>query len=165
MSDRGSAACFPWFRAPAAWRLIGLRFFPVLTVLSLVWEVVHLPLFTIWREGNAEKLAFAVVHCTLGDIAIGISALLLALIVVRAGAPQTWPRVKLIVAATVLAVVYTAFSEWINASLLENWSYSSRMPVLPFTGTGLSPLLQWLVIVPLTLALSLRGLRSERDSG
>jgi hypothetical protein len=37
--------------------------------------------------------------------------------------------------------------------------------VLPFTGTGLSPLLQWLVIVPLTLALSLRGLRSERDSG
>lgn len=165
MSDRSSAACFPWFRATAAWRLIGLRFFPVLAVLSLLWEVVHLPLFTIWREGNPEKLAFAVVHCTLGDIAIGISALLLALIVVRAGAPRTWPRVKLIAAATALAVVYTIFSEWINTSLLESWGYSSRMPVLPFTGTGLSPFLQWLVIVPLTLILSLRGLRDERDSG
>jgi len=29
---------------------------------------------------------------------------------------------------------------------MRNWAYSEFMPTLPVTGTGLSPLAQWIVI-------------------
>ena len=159
MTDQLSATRVPWFREAATWRFIGWRIIPVFASLSLVWEAGQLRLYTIWREASAGKLVFAIAHCTAGDVAIGVSTLFLALIVVRAGPPQTWPRTRVVALATVISVGYTVFSEWMNTSLLGNWAYSSRMPVVPIVNTGLSPLLQWLVIMPVTFALSLRGLR------
>ena len=43
------------------------------------------------------------------------------------------------------------YSEWLNINVRGSWAYSDLMPVVPVIGTGLAPLLQW-VIVP-TLAL------------
>ena len=45
-----------------------------------------------------------------------------------------------------LGVGYTIFSEWLNIVVRAAWQYSELMPVVPVIGTGLSPLLQWLVI-------------------
>jgi hypothetical protein len=39
----------------------------------------------------------------------------------------------------------------------RSWAYASAMPVLPWTGTGLSPVLQWLVVPGLAFALSGAG--------
>jgi hypothetical protein len=157
MTDRLDLSRSLWVDNASAWRLIGLRFVPLLGVLSLTWEVAHLSLYTIWKDGSPGQLAFAVVHCTIGDVAIGVSSLLLVLIVLRAGPPENWGAGRTIASATVISVMYTVFSEWINADVRGSWVYSSRMPVLPVTGTGLSPLLQWLAILPLSLGLALRG--------
>jgi hypothetical protein len=45
-----------------------------------------------------------------------------------------------------LGLVYTVFSEWLNVSVRGSWAYASAMPVVPILGTGLSPVLQWLVV-------------------
>ncbi len=52
------------------------------------------------------------------------------------------------------AVGYTVFSEWLNVRVRRSWAYAELMPVLPVVGTGLSPLLQRIVIAGLALVLA-----------
>jgi hypothetical protein len=59
----------------------------------------------------------------------------------------------------VLGIAYTLFSEWLNVTVSGNWAYTTAMPRLPFIGTGLAPLLEW-VIVP-TAALRIIGRRAR----
>lgn len=146
-----------WFRCGSAGRLIGLRYLPILAGLNLVWEAVQLPLYTIWWNGRASEITYAVVHCTLGDVGIGFFAAAIALTVTRSGHPATWSFLKVTATTVVLAVAYTIFSEWLNTSVRNAWAYSEWMPVVPVIGTGLSPLLQWVVTPTVALALSLRG--------
>lgn len=143
-----------WFRSRATWQLFVLYYVPLLAALNLVWEVLQLPLYTIWRDATAGEIAYAVAHCTAGDVGIGSGALLVALAVVRPGPPPTWSVARIGGLTTALAVAYTMYSEWLNTSVRQAWAYSELMPVLPVTGTGLSPLAQWLVIPTLALLLS-----------
>lgn len=148
-----------WFQSRETRRFLVLRLLPLLAVLNLAWEIAQLPLYTLWKEGSARGIAFAVLHCTIGDVLIGAATLAIALTVLRAGPLGTW-RVTLVAAVmTVLAVSYTVLSEWVNVELRRSWAYSELMPGLPVTGTGVSPLLQWLVIpgVAFALALNVRG--------
>ena len=48
--------------------------------------------------------------------------------------------------AIVLGVAYTILSEWLNVEIRRTWSYTAAMPVLPLIGTGLTPLLRWVVV-------------------
>ncbi len=151
------SASVSWFRTPPAWPFIALRFVPLLAILNVIWEILQLPLYTIWREASTGvEIAVAVIHCTLGDLLIGVSTLLLALIVTRVGPLRTWPRGKISAITVVISVSYTAFSEWLNTTVLHAWAYSDLMPVVGPFGTGISPLLQWIVIPVITLALTLR---------
>lgn len=136
-----------WHACPQAWSFILLRYLPRLALLSLGWEIAHLPLYTIWREGSPQWIAYAVAHCTVGDVLIGVATLLPALVLARAGEPARWPVARIATFAIVLGVAYTVLSERINIAQ-GNWAYSPWMPVLPGIEMGLSPLLQW-VVVPL----------------
>ena len=85
-----------WYQDRSALNFVALRYVPVLGALNLLWEIAQLPLYTIWDEGTPSFIAYAVVHCTLGDVAIGTLALLVALIATRARAVDTgdggrWP--------------------------------------------------------------------------
>ena len=149
-----------WFRDRATLFFIGFRYLPWLGLLNLFWEIAQLPLYTVWTEGSLPYLAYVVVHCTLGDVVIGISALAFALIATRAGALDDWKFRKVGLLAVITGIGYTVLSEWMNTIARPNWEYSDLMPVLSFSGfeIGLSPLLQWLVIPP--VALWLAGFRS-----
>ncbi len=146
----------PWFRSRAGWAFIALRFVPALAILNTVWEIAQLPLYTLWEESALPSIAYAVLHCTLGDVAIGTLALVFALIATRAGSVQSWGLRKAGLITVIAAVGYTVFSEWMNTVARAGWEYSALMPVIPFLGfkIGLSPLLQWVVIPPLALWLA-----------
>ena len=45
----------------------------------LAWEVAQLPLYTLWHTASPRLIAWAVLHCTAGDLAIAAVALTLAL--------------------------------------------------------------------------------------
>ena len=49
------------------------------------------------------------------------------------------------------------FSEWLNVLARQTWAYSDLMPVVPVIDTGLSPLLQWIVIPLAGFRRSRRG--------
>ena len=124
----------------------------VSAIAHLVWETVQLPLYTIWLESRSQDIAFAVVHCTVGDIMIAGLSLLAALVVLGA---RTWPTERFlpVVAVTILiGIAATIFGEWLNTSVRKSWTYSVLMPVVPWIGTGLSPLLQWIVVPVLGFA-------------
>ena len=127
---------------------------------NLRWEIFHLPLYPIWEKGTAAEIAFAVLHCTGGDVLIALSCLMAALTLFgRASWPAEGAGSVTAVAVT-LGATYTVYSEWWNVAVRGNWAYSDLMPVIPPLGTGLSPLLQWLVIPALGLAWARRQRRS-----
>ena len=107
----------PWYRDRHAWRFIACAYLPWLAGLNLAWELAQLPLYTIWREASAGYIAFAVAHCTVGDILIGAAALALTLIAVRAGSPARWPWRQIALVATAAGAAYTLVSEWMNTSV------------------------------------------------
>jgi hypothetical protein len=123
------------------------------------WEALQLPLYTLWRIGTPREIAFALFHCTGGDILITAVTLAAAATLARlfCWRPFDW---RMVLTAIVFGTAYTIFSEWLNVEIRRTWSYTAAMPVLPFLGTGLTPLLQWL-IVP-TLALAIIGRRYRR---
>lgn len=157
-----------WYQDRASLKFIAFRYIPLLGALNLLWEIAQLPLYTLWDEGPPSFTAYAVVHCTLGDVVIGTLALLVALIATQARAVETW-RWRLVALFLVIpALGYTALSEWINTVARGNWAYSALMPVVNLGGfeIGLSPLAQWLVIPPVTLWLAwLRSVNNAKEAG
>ena len=67
-----------------------------------------------------------------------------------------WPPFGYLMAATaiVLGIAYTILSEWLNVEVWHTWSYSPAMPVLPWLGTGLAPMLQWFLVPALTFVIT-----------
>jgi hypothetical protein len=122
------------------------RYLIVSAAANLIWEFAQLPLYTIWRNGTPAETVFAAVHCTGGDILIAICSLIAALILTS---NRDWPaRGYIIVAALAVAfgLAYMIFSEWLNTEVRHSWAYSDLMPRLPLIGTGLSPMVQWLLV-------------------
>lgn len=121
-----------------------------------VWEVLQLPLFTLWHEASPWTIAFATLHCLGGDLAIASTVLVAALAQVGR---HNWPSNS---AGSVAALVltfgggYTGWSEYSNAILKQTWTYTSSMPLVPWLGIGVTPLLQWLIIPVLALRAASR---------
>lgn len=136
-----------WYAQLESRAFILRRYLPRLAICSLAWEVVQLPLYTLWSGPRLESIAYAVIHCTAGDVLIGMAALFLALILSGAGERADWPGSRIVTWTIVAAVAYTVWSERINLAQ-GNWAYSAWMPVLPWIDVGLATLLQW-VVVPL----------------
>ena len=147
---------------PIKWPLALRRYVALSLVLHLVWEVAQLPLFTIASQPWPQQ-AFAVLHCTLGDGMIAGLSLLVALAFL---ASSRWPEVGLRrtwLLTVALAVAYTIFSEWLNVSVRGSWSYGPLMPTLPGLQTGLSPLLQWVIVPTLALRFATKRLPWLQD--
>lgn len=54
----------------------------------------------------------------------------------------------------VLGAAYTVYSEWLNVSVRGSWAYSPSVPTLALIGTGLAPLLQWLIVPTIALRIA-----------
>ena len=131
--------------------------------LNLVWEIIQLPLYTIYYETDLQTIAYAVAHCTLGDVLIALSSYLFAAATTRS---WDWPVDRAVPGAAVAVVAgltYTALSEWLNVSVRGSWAYAPAMPQL--FRLGLSPLLQWLVLPVLGLFMFRVLVRQMIDLG
>lgn len=131
------------------------RYLSVMAAGNLVWEIAHVPLYTLWLTGTLGEIAYAILHCTLGDVLIAATTLGLALALFGRG----WPahRVRPIALLTIIfAVTYTVFSEWLNVSVRGAWAYRDIMPILPPFGTGLTPVLQWIIVPVIAFRFALR---------
>ncbi len=121
-----------------------------------------MPLYTLWEQGSWYEITFALVHCTMGDLLIGITvaAVSAAVLSLQTRSLPNRATGTFLALFLVLGIGYTVFSEWLNVDVRATWAYTEQMPVLPPLGTGLTPLLQWLIIPTLTWALMAR----QRDT-
>ena len=116
-------------------------------VFNLVWELAQLGFYDL--SVAHTSVAYAVVHCTLGDSIITAVSYLIVVGITRS---RTWPYTKPwagMAVMLVLTIGYTALSEWRNVYLVHNWAYAASMPLI--AGIGVSPLLQWIVVPVATL--------------
>ena len=118
-------------------------------VANLAWEIAHVRLYTIWAAADGMDIAWALLHCTLGDVAIALAMFGLAGIALRRAdwpASRPWTGGAIVVIG---AMAFTAWSEWYNVYRAGTWGYTASMPTV--FGIGLSPLLQWLILPPVML--------------
>ena len=125
----------------------------VVLIGNLLWEAAQLPLYTIWWNGTPRQILVALIHCTGGDALIASFILAIAAGVARL---LRWPQLglRMAIATVSLGIAYTTLSEWLNVEVWRSWSYTTTMPVLPWIGAGLAPLLQWLIVPSLAFALA-----------
>jgi len=115
-------------------------------VLNLTWEIAQVRLYTIWAAADGMSVAWALLHCSLGDVVIALTMFALAGIVLRRAdwtASRPWAGGSIVIIG---ALAFTAWSEWYNVYRAVNWGYTASMPMI--FGIGLSPLLQWLILPP-----------------
>lgn len=132
-------------RASADWIASLRRYLLAAFGLHLGWEVLQLPFYTIWSE-PVSRQAFAVLHCAVDDLMIAGLSLLAALAI---AGQSDWPRVgsrPVWLVFLAIGTGYTVYSEWLNVNVRGSWAYAPLMPTLPLIGTGLSPLLQWIIV-------------------
>ena len=121
---------------------------------NYAWEMLQMPLY-VGVRGAWLRCASAAV----ADVAV--LGFLYAVMSAAAGT-WLWFREAAAPRMTALAVVgsLAATAIELQALAIRKWSYDAMMPLVPFFGVGVSPVLQMLVI-PLGLAwLSRKALRT-----
>lgn len=142
----GAGPGAPAFGGSGLWFEVLRRYVVFVAIVHPLWEMAQVPLYTIWSEGTPGEIAFAILHCSAGDVLIAGSSLIAALLLVG---NRRWPseRYGAVGAVTFLGGLgYTVFSEWLNTEIRGSWAYAAGMPTLPLIGSGVSPLAQWIVI-------------------
>ncbi|MBU2581521.1 MAG: hypothetical protein KJ622_07370 [Alphaproteobacteria bacterium] len=132
------------------------RYLGLLAVGNLLWEFAQMPFYTVWQSGTVSEITYNGLHCTAGDVLIAATALLTAVLLVGA---KSWPSEgywKVAAAAVSIGLAYTVFSESLNVYVRQSWAYSQAMPIIPFTGIGLLPVIQWCAL-PTLAFIALRS--------
>lgn len=134
-------------------------------LVHFAWEMLQVPWFTGMVEASHGAVVWLCTKATGGDVFILLVAFWLGSSVVgRRG----WLAHGSRAAATVVVVTGLAITvgfEYLAIGVLGRWSYDDAMPVLPVVGTGLLPLLQWLLLPPLILWLSRRHVLGQMALG
>ena len=130
----------------------------------LVWECLQLPLYTIWWTGTSAEIAFAVLHCTAGDLVIMTSSLVAAVVLFGHEWPSAAASYRNVMLTTIVTcVAYTVYSEWVNVNVRGTWAYTAWMPRIPPFGTGLLPLLQWIGVPGLAFLIVRRRVLADTE--
>ena len=115
-------------------------------LLNLAWEYWQVPFFRGMADQPHWLGVKACTLATLGDAGIALAAFWVTAIFAR---DRGWilRRDRLDIAIFLgVGVVVTILFEALATGMFQRWAYSDAMPRLPFIGTGLLPLLQWLAI-------------------
>ena len=130
-------------------------------LLNLAWEIWQVPFFRGMAEQPHWLGVKACTQAAFGDAGIALAAFWATTIIVGKrgwiARPRT-PHVAVFIGAGSFA---TFFLEWLATGHLDRWAYSDAMPRLPLLGTGLLPVLQWLIIPPLVIWLTGRRIATK----
>jgi hypothetical protein len=133
-------------------------------LLHFVWEFLQVPTYAGMAEMAHWQGVKLCTSATIGDVGFALTAFWTASLVARTrnwtSSPATLPVVVFLGTGVALTVGF----EFYYTQVTHRWTYSDLMPIVPPFGTGLSPLLQWIVIPPIVLWLSRRHLAGDARS-
>jgi hypothetical protein len=120
-------------------------------LLNFIWEMWQIPFFLAIPSEPHWAGVVACTQATFGDAAISLVAFWSVAAFARSRRWILQPSPSQIGGFIAVGVVITIAFETLAAGFLERWNYSPLMPTLPILGTGLVPLLQWILLPPLTI--------------
>jgi hypothetical protein len=133
-------------------------------VLNFVWEVWQAPLFQNMTNWTGTMSAY---HCTLASLGDVVILLVSFCVIALAARSRSWilhPKIPHVAGFIALGFVITVIIEAVAIQILHRWQYTPAMPTLPILGTGITPILQWLVIPPIIIVLMRRTRRCSGSS-
>ncbi len=119
--------------------------------LNFVWEFWQISWFADIATASHLEGVKICTRATFGDVGIAVVAFWA---VSLSEGTRSWtinPSRSNVISFILVGVVITVLFEWLATGVLNRWAYVESMPTLPFLGTGLLPLVQWIVIPPLIL--------------
>jgi hypothetical protein len=137
-----------------------LALLPIAFLLHLGWEYAQCqPFFT---HGQSPPTAAAMLMAAAGDLVLTAMAYAGVAAATRRWdwALQRWSRpvwVSLLVLATALSVAVEMY-----ALATGRWAYTTLAPIVPIIGVSLIPVLQLVLLLPLSFALA-RAVTLRRD--
>lgn len=133
-------------------------------LLNFPWEFLQIPLYFGMAEAPHWDATKVCAFATLGDAVIMVVAFWMAAVAARSRywflKPRQWPITVFLLAGIAITIVL----ERLATGPLDRWQYAAAMPVVPFLGVGLTPLLQWLVLPPICLWFVGRQIPSAQSS-
>lgn len=128
--------------------------------LHFVWEFLQVPTYAGMAEMNHWDGVKLCTSATIGDVGFALTAFWATALAARSRRwivrPALW-QTGLFVA---VGIALTVGFEYYYTQISLRWTYSELMPLVPPFGTGLSPLVQWIVIPLLTANLARRIVRT-----
>jgi len=134
-------------------------------LINLCWEMLQSPLYEDVARKPYGEILISRLHCTVGDVVILLGAYWGMALATGDRAWLLQGRIRDIAAFSALGLGYTVVSEWVNVDLRSAWGYADTMPRVPWIGTGLAPLLQWVVLPPVIAVVSRRLALGARRHG
>lgn len=111
-----------------------------------IWEFIQIPTYAGMAELNHWQGVLVCTQATFGDVGIALIAFWAASLFVRS---RQWirPLTPLPLSVYLLTgLMLTVALEFVYTKITHRWTYSELMPLVPPLDTGLSPLLQWIVV-------------------
>ena len=122
-------------------------------LLNFAWEILQAPLYAGMADMPHAQVTKACLQATFGDAVIMLLSFGGVAVAARSRhwivAAKGWQFALFIG----VGVSITAAIEWLatHGYWVGNWNYLPTMPLVPGTGIGLAPLLQWVVLPLLTV--------------
>ena len=122
-------------------------------LLNFVWEIWQAPLF---KSMDSLTHFEATLHCTLAALGDVVILLVAFWIVALAARSRHWifhPKTIQVIGFIAIGIIITVVIEAMAIHVLNRWQYAITMPTLPILGTGITPILQWLIIPPIIVSI------------
>lgn len=119
-------------------------------LLNFVWEMWQIPFFAEMPQMPHWEAVWLCTRATMGDVVIMLIAFWSVATAVRSRVWVLHPNWRQITSFVLVGVLITIGMEELSLRL-GRWEYAPLMPTLPWLGTGLVPLAQWIILPPVVL--------------
>ncbi len=148
--------CCRWLDLPE-WNVCLFSF-----LLNFFWEIQQMPFYQVPSGFSYVDMSRNCTLATIGDAGISLVAFWVVAAIAKSRQwfrqPSRWQVGSFILVGVIITVVFEALA----TGGLQRWKYATFMPTLPFLGTGLMPLLQWLLLPPIIIWFVKRQLAGSR---
>lgn len=135
-------------------------------LLHFVWEFVQAPTYAGMVEMNHWAGIKLCMSATFGDVGFALTAFWITAATAKSRSWIFSPTQMNHIVFLAVGILLTIGFEYYYTQISLRWTYSELMPLVPPFGTGLSPLLQWIVIPLCVIWLSrgqLLGMRANAN--
>jgi len=130
-------------------------------LLNLPWELMQVPLYARMEQASHWKGIVTCSQAALGDAVLAVLAYAAVAVTSKSRRWIESPRATQVAAFVGVSVLVTIVIENLatRGLWISSWTYAPSMPIVPGTGAGLAPLLQWLLLPPVVVWLVQRQIQ------